>query len=170
MGFLNVFGIVLQFNESKQFFKIIKDNFVKYVIRELNKRYICKEPMFGFEFELHKITIDEQNQKIYIDLTAQNDIINSMKQKHEDFHLSHEYGGWMYEVIPNEPFLIKDLNLIENNIQNLYKYLTQKYGQKKFLSLGSYPLLGVGKYYINEDIKEEDEDKDLIGDEKEEKT
>ena len=65
MGFLNVFGIVLQFNESKQFFKIIKDNFVKYVIREFNKRYICKEPMFGFEFELHKITIDEQNYQCF---------------------------------------------------------------------------------------------------------
>ena len=170
MGFLNVFGIVLQFNESKQFFKIIKDNFVKYVIRELNKRYICKEPMFGFEFELHKITIDEQNKKIYIDLSAQNDIINSMNKKQEEFHLSHEYGGWMYEVIPNEPFLIKDLNLIENNIQNLYKYLSLKYGNKKFLSLGSYPLLGVGNYFINEDLKNEDEDTNLIGDEKEIKT
>ena len=38
--------------------------------------------------------------------------------------------------------------------------------KKNFLSLWSYPLLGVGKYYINEDIKEES--KDLIWDEKEE--
>ena len=169
MGFLSVFGIVLQFLESKPYFKIIKDNFVKYVIRELKKHYICKEPMFGFEFELHKITIDEQNKKVYIDLTAQNDNTNSMKQKdkNEDFYLSHEYGGWMWEVIPTNPFLIKDLGLIENNIQNLYKYLTNKYGNKKFLSLGSFPMLGVGKYYINEDVKEEDEDSNLTEDEKE---
>ena len=169
MGFLSVFGRVLQFNESKKYFKIIKDNFVKYVIRELQKKYICKEPMFGFEFELHKIYIDSDNKKIFIDLTAQNDIINSMKQKNDEFHLSHEYGGWMYEVIPNEPFLIKDLNLIENNIQNLYKYLTQKYGNKKFLSLGAFPMLGVGKYYINEDEKCSDEDINLIEDENEKK-
>ena len=169
MGFLSVFGIILQYIESKQFFKIIKDNFVKYVIRELQKKYICKKPMFGFEFELHKISIDDQNKRIYIDLTAQNDIINSAKQSHEEFHLSHEYGGWMYEVIPNEPFLINNLNLIENNIQNLYRYLTQKYGNKKFLSIGSFPLLGVGKYYINEDEKDEDDDKDIIKDEKEKK-
>ncbi len=169
MGFLSIFGIVLQFNESKKYFKIIKDNFVKYVIRELQKKYICKEPMFGFEFELHKIYIDSDNKKIFIDLTAQNDIINSMKQKNDEFHLSHEYGGWMYEVIPNEPFLIKDLNLIENNIQNLYKYLTQKYGNKKFLSLGAFPMLGVGKYYINEDEKCSDEDINLIEDENEKK-
>ena len=169
MGFLSVFGIILQYIESKQYFKIIKDNFVKYVIRELQKKYICKKPMFGFEFELHKISIDDQNKRIYIDLTAQNDIINSAKQIHEEFHLSHEYGGWMYEVIPNEPFLINNLNLIENNIQNLYRYLTQKYGNKKFLSIGSFPLLGVGKYYINEDEKDEDNDKDIIKDEKEKK-
>ena len=62
MGFLSVFGLVLQFLESKKYFKIIKDNFVKYVIRELKKRYICKEPMFGFEFELHKICIDEKKK------------------------------------------------------------------------------------------------------------
>ena len=166
MGFLNVFGLVLQFLESKKYFKIIKDNFVKYVIRELKKRYICKEPMFGFEFELHKISIDDINKKVFIDLSAQNDIINSSKQKNEEFHLSHEYGGWMYEVIPNEPFLIKDLNLIENNIKNLYQFLAKKYGKTKFLSLGSYPLLGVGKYFINEDEKEDD-DNDLIGNEKE---
>ena len=166
MGFLSVFGLVLQFLESKKYFKIIKDNFVKYVIRELKKRYICKEPMFGFEFELHKISIDDINKKVFIDLSAQNDIINSSKQKNEEFHLSHEYGGWMYEVIPNEPFLIKDLNLIENNIKNLYQFLAKKYGKTKFLSLGSYPLLGVGKYFINEDEKEDD-DNDLIGNEKE---
>ena len=166
MGFLNVFGMVLQFLESKKYFKIIKDNFVKYVIRELKKRYICKEPMFGFEFELHKISIDDQNKKIYIDLSAQNDIINSSKEKNEEFHLSHEYGGWMYEVIPNEPFLIKDLNLIEKNIRNLYQFLAKKYGKTKFLFLGSFPLLGVGNYFINEDEKE-DEDINIIGDEKE---
>ena len=168
MGFLSVFGLVLQFLESKKYFKIIKDNFVKYVIRELKKRYICKEPMFGFEFELHKISIDEQNKKVFIDLSAQNDIINSTKEKHEEFHLSHEYGGWMYEIIPNEPFLIKDLNLIENNIKNLYQFLSKKYGKTNFLSLGSYPLLGVGNYFINEDEKE-DEDINVIGDEKEQK-
>jgi len=39
MGFLGVFGLVLKFDESKKYFKIIRDNFVKYVIRELKKKY-----------------------------------------------------------------------------------------------------------------------------------
>ena len=151
MGFLKIFGIVLKFDESKKYFKIIRDNFVKYVIRELNKRYTCKEPMFGFEFEFHKINVDKENKKIVLDLSAQNDIINSSKENHcERFQLSHEYGGWMFEVIPQTPFQMKDLDLIESSVEDLYKYLNEKYGNNKFLSLGSYPHLGVGHYYINE--------------------
>ena len=161
MGFLKVFGLVLKFDESKKYFKIIRDNFVKYVIRELKKRYTCKEPMFGFEFEFHKINIDKQNKKITIDLTAQKDIINANKEKNfEPFHLSHEYGGWMYEIIPDSPFKMKDLDLVENSVENLYKYLNEKYGNNSFLSLGSYPLLGVGNYFINEINPEEGEDED----------
>ena len=159
MGFLTIFGIVLKYDESKKYFKIIKDNFVNYVIRELKKRYICKEPMFGFEFELHKIHPDKEKKKIALDLSAQNDIITSNKEKHmEQFHLSHEYGGWMYEVIPDTPFQMKDLDLVEKNVENLYKYLNEKYGINKVLSLGSYPLLGVGNYYINEGNNLEEEE------------
>ena len=170
MGFLNVFGIVLQFDESKKYFKIIRDNFVKYAIRELKKKYICKKPMFGFEFELHKINFDKKNKKIYLDLSAQKEIIESMNSKnHEEFHLSHEYGGWMYEIIPDKPFQMEDLDLVENCVENLYKYLNDKYGKNVFLSLGSYPLLGVGKYYINEDINIEEDEKELQEDEKSKK-
>ena len=169
MGFLKIFGIVLKYDESKKYFKIIKDNFVKYVIRELKKKYICKEPMFGFEFELHKIYLDKEKKKIALDLSAQNDIITSNKEKHfEQFHLSHEYGGWMYEVIPDTPFQMKDLDLVEKSVENLYKYLNEKYGINKILSLGSYPLLGVGNYYINEgnNLEEEDVEENEEEDEK----
>jgi hypothetical protein len=66
MGFLHVFGLVLKFDESKKYFKIILVSFVKYVMRELKKRYICKDIMFGYEFELHKIGLDKNNRKVYI--------------------------------------------------------------------------------------------------------
>ncbi len=159
MGFLKIFGIVLKYDESKKYFKIIRDNFVKYVIRELKKRYICKQPLFGFEFELHKIHLDKENKKISLDLSAQNDVIDSNKEHNfEQFHLSHEYGGWMYEVVPDNPFDMKDLDLVENSVENLYKYLNDKYGNNKVLSLGSYPLLGVGNYYINEENNIEEEE------------
>ena len=167
MGFLKVFGIVLKFDESKKYFKIIKDNFVNYVIRELKKRYTCKEPLFGFEFEFHKINIDKENKKITLDLSAQKDVINSNKEKSlEEFHLSHEYGGWMYEVIPYSPFKMNELDLAENSVANLYKFLNEKYGNNIFLSLGSYPLLGVGNYFINEDISDDEEEEEYKQNEK----
>ena len=162
MGFLKIFGIVLKYDESKKYFKIIKDNFVNYVIKELKKRYTCKEPSFGYEFEFHKINIDKQNKKIALDLSAQKDIINSNKGKNvEQFHLSHEYGGWMYEVIPCSPFKINELDLVENSVENLYKFLNEKYGNNIFLSLGSYPLLGVGNYFINGDISDNEEEEEF---------
>ena len=157
MGFLKIFGIVLQFDESQKYFKIIKDNFINYVIKILKKRYTCKEPLFGFEFEFHKINIDTENKKISLDLSAQKDIINSEKEANlQPFHLSHEYGGWMYEIIPDTPFKMNELDLVENTVDNLYKFLNEKYGNNIFLSLGSYPLLGVGNYYMNEDISDDE--------------
>ena len=157
MGFLKIFGIVLQFDESQKYFKIIKDNFINYVIKILKKRYTCKEPLFGFEFEFHKINIDTENKKISLDLSAQKDIINSEKEANlQPFHLSHEYGGWMYEIIPDTPFKMNELDLVENTVENLYKFLNEKYGNNIFLSLGSYPLLGVGNYYMNEDISDDE--------------
>ena len=157
MGFLKIFGIVLQFDESQKYFKIIKDNFINYVIKILKKRYTCKEPLFGFEFEFHKINIDTENKKISLDLSAQKDIINSEKESNlQPFLLSHEYGGWMYEIIPDTPFKMNELDLVENTVDNLYKFLNEKYGNNIFLSLGSYPLLGVGNYYMNEDISDDE--------------
>ena len=161
MGFLGVFGLVLKFEESKKYFKIIRDNFVKYVIRELKKKYFCEKPMFGFEFEFHKIKYDKENKTVKIDLSAQYEIIESMKEnKKEQFHLSHEYGGWMYEVVPDTPFDMEDLYGVNKCVNNLFKYLNETYGENVFLSLGSYPLLGVGNYYINEEIKDDDKESD----------
>ena len=47
---------------------------------------------------------------------------------------------------------MKDLDLVDN----LYKYLNEKYRNNSFLILGSYPLLGVGNYYTNEEVEEEE--------------
>lgn len=36
--------------------------------------------MFGFEFEFHKIKYDKENKTVKIDLSAQYEIIESMKE------------------------------------------------------------------------------------------
>ena len=60
MGFLKIFGIPLSFNESIKYHKIIRDNFVSFVIRALKNPGLNKSPLFGYEFEFHKIKIDDE--------------------------------------------------------------------------------------------------------------
>lgn len=168
MAFLSIFGRVLEYDESKPFFKIIKDNFIEVVINALKSEKSCRYPLFGFEFEFQKIIIDDDKKHVYIDITAQDDILKSSKYNlHSEFQISHEYGGWMIESIHNNPFNFNEIEKIPQTINNLYTYLYNKIGQNKILSLANFPLLGVGKYFLEQDylklVKEQ------INDEKEEK-
>ena len=152
MAFLSIFGRVLEYDESKPFFKIIKDNFIEVVINALKSEKSCRYPLFGFEFEFQKITIDDEKKHIYLDITAQDDILKSSKYNlHSEFQISHEYGGWMIESIHNNPFNFNEIEKIPQTIINLYTYLNNKIGQNKILSLANFPLLGVGNYFIEQD-------------------
>ena len=168
MAFLSIFGRVLEYDESKPFFKIIKDNFIEVVINALKSEKSCRDPLFGFEFEFQKIIIDDDKKHVYIDITAQDDILKSSKYNlHSEFQISHEYGGWMIESIHNNPFKFNEIEKIPQTINNLYTYLYNKIGQNKILSLANFPLLGVGKYFLEQDYLKLV--KDQINDEKEEK-
>ena len=81
MGFLKIFGIPLSFIESLKYHKIIRDNFVNFVIKALKSVTINKNPQFGYEFEFHKIKIDDEKKHVYLDLTAQNDIYKASTYK-----------------------------------------------------------------------------------------
>ena len=152
MAFLSIFGRVLEYDESKPFFKIIKDNFIEVVINALKAEKSCRYPLFGFEFEFQKITIDNEKKHVYLDITAQDDILKSSKYNlHSEFQISHEYGGWMIESIHNNPFNFNEIEKIPQTIINLYTYLNNKIGQNKILSLANFPLLGVGNYFIEQD-------------------
>ena len=152
MAFLIIFGRVLEYDESKPFFKIIKDKFIEVVINALKSEKSCRYPLFGFEFEFQKITIDNEKKHVYLDITAQDDILKSSKYNlHSEFQISHEYGGWMIESIHNNPFNFNEIEKIPQTIINLYTYLNNKIGQNKILSLANFPLLGVGNYFIEQD-------------------
>ena len=152
MAFLSIFGRVLEYDESKPFFKIIKDKFIEVVINALKSEKSCRYPLFGFEFEFQKITIDDEKKHVYLDITAQDDILKSSKYNlHSEFQISHEYGGWMIESIHNNPFNFNEIEKIPQTIINLYTYLNNKIGQNKILSLANFPLLGVGNYFLEQD-------------------
>ena len=148
MGFLKIFGIPLSFNESIKYHKIIRDNFVNFVIRALKNPGINKNPLFGYEFEFHKIKIDDEKKHVYLDLTAQDDINRaSTFNLKTGFYISHEYGGWMVEAIHDDPFPILDITKLSESVNNLYQYINNKFGKNSILSFSSYPMLGCGEYF-----------------------
>ena len=148
MGFLKIFGIPLSFIESLKYHKIIRDNFVNFVIKALKSVTINKNPQFGYEFEFHKIKIDDEKKHVYLDLTAQNDIYKaSTYNLKTGFYICHEYGGWMVEAIHDDPFPILDLTKLTDSVNNLYKYLNNKFGNNSILSFSSFPMLGCGDYF-----------------------
>ena len=167
MGFLKIFGIPLSFIESLKYHKIIRDNFVNFVIKALkNNNTIQKNPQFGYEFEFHKIKIDDEKKHVYLDLSAQDDINKaSTYNLKTGFYISHEYGGWMIEAIHDDPFPILDITKLAESVNNLYNYLTNKFGKNCILSFSSFPMLGCGDYFEQKLDFDSDE-----GDEEVEKT
>ena len=171
MGFLKIFGIPLSFIESIKYHKVIKDNFVNFVIRSLKNDNENKNPLFGYEFEFHKIKIDDEKKHVYLDLTAQDDINKaSTFNLKTGFYICHEYGGWMIEAIHDDPFPILDITKVSQSVNNLYQYINNKFGKDSILSFSSFPLLGCGEYYeqkldsdsdYGEEIEEEEKYKKI---------
>lgn len=123
MGFLEIFGKALEWEESKKYHDIIRQSALSNLINfiKINKEKKCcsEESMakFGYEvnnyinifkkflifqFEFHKIHFDDLNKKAQIDLTAfdeiKKDIINGEKDEdNKNFITQFEFGKWMIE-------------------------------------------------------------------------
>ena len=164
MGFLKIFGRALEYDESKPFHKIIKDAFVKYTIQTIQNEKFCRKPLFGTEFEFHKIKVNDNEKKVLLDLTGQNDVHNfGTKIKLNDTIISHEYGGWMIEALPNKPLDILDISHMSESIRKVYRELDDTFGNESILSFASFPIISCFDYFSVEDyykgLKEEEEEK-----------
>lgn len=170
MGFLKVFGRALLWEESIPHHKIVKDNAVKVIINSIKSEKVCR-PQFGYEFEFHKILIDHQHKKVLLDLSGQDDIIHSSTYNLQTpFHLSHEYGGWMLEVIHDNPFQFNNVQAVIGSVNHCYTYLSEKIGSDKFLSFPSFPRLGCGNNYFKKDAFWIEKEEELEESEKDDST
>lgn len=75
-----------------------------------------------------------------------------------EYILQPEYGKWMIEVVPRNPFKLNEIFKIEKSIENLLRFMVEKVGKNSVLSMSTYPLLGVKEYYIEKNKLEMDED------------
>lgn len=97
MGFLKIFGRVLDFEESNPYIKIIKDSGVdKTKLWNIFDDVKSTNRKFGFEFEFHKVLFDHDKNSVKIDLDAYKEV-----DKHQnvlsDYIYQPEYGKWMIE-------------------------------------------------------------------------
>ena len=136
---MKIFGIPLSFNESIKYHKIIRENFVNFVIRTLKNPGLDKNPLIGYEFEFQNTW---PKKYVYLDITAQDDIIRaSTFNLKTGFYICHEYSGWMVEAIHDDPFPILDITKLSESVNNLYQYINNKFVKNSILSLSSYLML-----------------------------
>jgi hypothetical protein len=98
MGFLKTYGRPLDWEESKIYFDYIKKDALDKVIDWINatKKLSCV-PKFGYEIELHKVYVDDEEKKALIDLSGNCDVVDFKDTEEKNFILQHEFGKWMVE-------------------------------------------------------------------------
>jgi len=162
MAFLKINGKALSWEESKKYHKYIKDQAIKQIIKWMNSiEKGCMGPKFGYEFEFHKIHIDDEKKVCQINLSAQEDIFHDISVHHDenpDYIFQPEFGKWMIEVVPNKPFLYSEVVTLELSMENLWKFVKMKLLEGDFLALGSFGMLGTKNF-----IKDSDHESKIPG-------
>lgn len=110
MGFLTVNGMLLTYEEYKELIEHYKVHgllqFLKlYKIHE--QRTIPPEALhWGEEIEYHLYSMDAKSRTAKLSCDA-NDIIQEFDhslEQNQDYKLLPEYGEWMIEAVPNQPY------------------------------------------------------------------
>lgn len=98
MGFLKTFGRPLEFNESDKAIKVVKDNGVEKPKRwKIDDNFDRFNKKFGYEFEFHKIYLDDEAKKVKIDLSGEKDVEDHEHVEDSNFEYQVEFGKWMVE-------------------------------------------------------------------------
>lgn len=170
MGFLTNLGNTIEYEKSEKERGIIKNHAKEFVlnwnIRDrsfiVNTQY--KEPLFGYEAEVHYVSFDDQKKTMKINLEGEVKI-----KQHEDhdtktsnFTYQLEYGRWMIEVITNTPFKFSEIYKTEESLQELIKDFNTYIGSRNYLFMSVFPMLGVGDYYKEIDMNSQDENNFIV--------
>lgn len=161
MGFLKDLGKIIEYKDAEEARKQVRDKAIEYILSwDLN--YPCNEQTkyitkFGYEVEAHKIYKDDKNKSVLLDTSGIMNVFNHSKNEDEsEFVYQPEFAKFMIEVIPNKPFLVSNLHLIEENMLNMRKDFDRYVGKDKYLFLSGFPLLGSDKkYYYLENLENE---------------
>jgi len=160
MGFLEVGAPPLSWNECKRLSAYIKAHGITQFLNlyNLNKDHRNHILYWGDEMEYHMVYLDPtaRKPKIYLEAT---DVLRDLCAAEEavgggsqDWHP--EYGAWMVESTPNEPYgeNTRDLLIVEAALairrRKLAVFLQMVDPNLAAVSLPVFPLLGVGSDYM----------------------
>lgn len=149
MGFLKDTGATLKYPEYKGFANDLKkDGIIQFL--NLYKKFKDSETssqLWGDELEYHIVNIDPDTGNVRLRLVS-GDTIGRIKS--DIFDAQFEYGGWMIEGVPKQPFdIVCDPSPVLNNIRERREEIQKNLGPNDFvLPTAVFCLLGVGDYFI----------------------
>jgi glutamate--cysteine ligase catalytic subunit len=160
MGYLKVTGFPLSFKDLQK----IKSYIKKHGIIQFINLYRNFSPLkleddsankWGDETEHHIIYWDHKasEAKLLVNACDFRDVFNMFKNKTKT-QLQPEYGSWMLEATPANPFASLDLHSISqlnshfSNRRSTMTTFLSLFGDFTLSNISSYPLLGVNNYAI----------------------
>ena len=152
MGFLLDLGEFLTYEESKKIQENIKrqgvTQFLKLYKKNKNiKMSKCSDFRWGDEIEYQVINLDKEQNKVRIQ--TNNEYLFEENLDNEEFELHKEYGSWLVETIPSQPYNCwLTLNSLVKTFKNRRIKLTKLLPKDNYLFSLSFPSLGCGDYFI----------------------
>lgn len=105
MAFLKILGKTLSYKNSEKERQKLREQALNYMLNwqicydkeQQDVKSNTVETKFGYEMEVQKIRIDDDNKTVMIDLSGDLDIEAHSKIKESNFSYQVEYGKWMVE-------------------------------------------------------------------------
>eukprot|EP00357_Protocruzia_adherens_P033027 CAMPEP_0115018550 /NCGR_PEP_ID=MMETSP0216-20121206/28883_1 /TAXON_ID=223996 /ORGANISM="Protocruzia adherens, Strain Boccale" /LENGTH=597 /DNA_ID=CAMNT_0002389787 /DNA_START=607 /DNA_END=2400 /DNA_ORIENTATION=- len=109
--------------------------------------------MCGDEVEYTLVHFDDENEKATVYLNAVN-MLTRMTEIQNEFAWRPEWGDWMIEGVPNEPYFAefpRSLANIETLLAERREFISQQVGSDKVfpLTVTNLPRFGAGKFWTN---------------------
>lgn len=159
MGFVRESGgEARSFSEIKQHIPKVREAAIMQFLHLLKKfaGVVSEDHLWGDETEFHIVHLDKHSKKARICLKGK-EFVSGIED--ELFEAQYEFGSWMVEGVPKNPYHIKcDPEEIRRNIQARRQGIEKHLDPDEFiLSCPIFPLLGIADFYRDMDEEYKDQ-------------
>ncbi len=162
MGFLADCGQTLDFFESQPLIKYIKKHgIIQFLLLYKKFKDSCQSQVFwGDEIEFHLLNIDPKTKSAKLQINTDY-LFNTLKS--DEFNLQPEFGSWMIETVPNNPYKFDGNPLVVlQNMELRRKKVQELCNEGDVLFAGTaFPLMGIGDYFVPRMERKVEEDSEM---------